>query len=538
MLNIVEKTLSSLQLRQLEKFGDRVSKFGVNFAVCDANGKLVLLCDGGRFESSQEQLIEYSRKTLAQNGDICRFGEENLVLAVVMKSGSEAAGVALMDLGRKESVQSDVEYLSEILALFGDNFEAASKTSQQIDMVSTELAQVYEELVLLHKLSTNMKVSEPGAKYLQLACDSLTEIVNVGGIAIILEKTIGDAKQFVLAAGSGMIDVDTHMHRIAILYSRLVEQINNGKEALLDSEVDSPFKYNWPDDTRNIIAVPLWGKNRTESQSAQGGDNIIGFMVAINIVNKSDFDSIDVKLFNSVANSCAVFVENEILFSDLKELFIGSLKALTSSIDAKDQYTRGHSERVAFISRWIAERLDEQEPLREEQIHRIYLAGLLHDIGKIGVDEVVLCKEGKLTEHELALLRRHPSIGADILSGIKQMRDIVPGVLYHHERMDGRGYPKGLVDKQIPLIGKIIGLADSFDAMVSERTYRKARTLEQALAEIKKGLGTQFDEKIGRVFINSDIYQLWSIMQDGFAKVYGASDLSEYGAVAVGTLIR
>jgi len=239
-----------------------------------------------------------------------------------------------------------------------------------------------------------------------------------------------------------------------------------------------------------------------------------------------------------VASGCAVFIENGRLFKDLKELFIGSLKALTSSIDAKDQYTRGHSERVAFISRWIAERIDDQGPLKEDQIHKIYLAGLLHDIGKMGVDEVVLRKKGKLTEQELNHIRMHPSIGAGILGEIKQMRDIVPGVLYHHERIDGKGYPSGLVGKQIPLVGKIVGLADSFDAMISKRTYRRAMTVEEALAEIEKGLGTQFDEEVGRVFIDSDVHQLWDIMQHGFTEIYGNRDSVEYGTVAVGSIIR
>ncbi len=327
----------------------------------------------------------------------------------------------------------------------------------------------------------------------------------------------------------------------AIFKNRLAEEINSGKEALLDSEVDSPFKYDWLDSIGNIIAVPLYGKDRTGAHFAKGAENgnlMTGLMVAINRVDKADFDSTDVKLFNSVANSCAVFVENSTLFKGLKELFIGSLKALTSSIDAKDPYTRGHSERVAFISRWIAERMADEELLREEQVHRVYLAGLLHDIGKIGIDEAVLRKEGKLTEQEFDRIRKHPSIGAGILRGIKQMRDIVPGVLCHHERADGKGYPNGLAGERIPLTGKIIGLADSFDAMTSKRAYRNAKTVKRALSEIEEGLGTQFDEKVGRVFINSDVYQLWDIIQNGFTEIYETGNFSEYGAAAVGTLIR
>jgi HD-GYP domain-containing protein (c-di-GMP phosphodiesterase class II) len=258
----------------------------------------------------------------------------------------------------------------------------------------------------------------------------------------------------------------------------------------------------------------------------------------VNRLDKPDFDSTDIKLFASVAGGCAVFIENGHLFNDLKELFVGSLKALTSSIDAKDPYTRGHSERVAVISRWIAERLAEQEPLDEEQIHRIYLAGLLHDIGKIGIDESVLSKNGRLTPEERACIERHPAIGASILRGIKQMRDIVPGVLCHHERIDGKGYPNGVRGEAIPLTGKIVGLADSFDAMTSKRIYRDAMSIEQALEEIRKGLGTQFDEKIGQIFLESDMEDLWNLIQGGGSSLQDSVEVADYGTTAVGTLLR
>jgi HD-GYP domain-containing protein (c-di-GMP phosphodiesterase class II) len=261
-------------------------------------------------------------------------------------------------------------------------------------------------------------------------------------------------------------------------------------------------------------------------------------MVAVNRIDKPDFDSTDMKLFGSVASGCAVFIENGRLFNDLKELFLGSLKALTDSIDAKDQYTRGHSERVAIISRWLAERVAEQEPLDDEQIHRIYLAGLLHDIGKIGVDENVLRKNGKLTPEEREIIQRHPSIGAGILRGIKQMRDIVLGVLQHHERVDGKGYPDGLVGDEISFMAKILGLADSFDAMTSKRVYRDAMTVDCALEEIRKGLGTQFDEKIGRIFLDSDIYHLWDLMQGNGPSMYGVGHFADYGTTAIGTLLQ
>ena len=550
--------LTGSQLHRLEGFGDKINKIGVNFAVCNTDGELVLLCDGGKFKSDKRLIIDNCALILEKG---IKGHQSSIIdsrfLAAVLKRGSQPVAVALMDLGdnslcvmseTNRDTQSAIggrnTLLSEMLGLLAESFQGEVEAEEQIEMVGTELARVYEELVLLHKLSTNMRVTEPDANFLQMACDSLTDIVSVEGIAILLEKTVEDEKQLVVAAGSGLIDLD--QRTAAVLHSLLAEEIKSGKEALLDSEVDSPFKYDWPENIRNIIAVPLCGKDKAEShpdkiEKAQNGNHIIGLMVAINRIDKQDFDSTDATLFNSVANGCAVFIENGRLFNDLKTLFIGSLKALTRSIDAKDEYTRGHSERVAFVSRWIAERLAEEEPLEEEQIHRIYLAGLLHDIGKIGIDEAVLRKKGKLTEQEFECIRKHPSIGAGILREIKQMHDIVPGVLCHHERIDGKGYPCGLVGEQIPLIGKIVGLADGFDAMTSKRTYRGAKTVEQALAEIKKGLGTQFDEKVGRVFLNSDLYQLCCIiLQEGpdSIGIYGSSNFSEYGIAAVGTLIR
>jgi len=569
-LDTGRKTLATSQICELEEFGGRIKKFGVNFAVFDASGELVLLCEGERFKSSKEQLTQWASQALDQSGikscndaanmSVRRFGDENIALGVVLKSARicnkscAAVGTALIDLGDTLSasarnvscdegdagpVRIDSEYFVEMLRLLTEKFKAETKAEEQIEMVGTELAQTYEELVLLHRLSTNMKVTEADSNFLQMACDSLTEIVSVEGIAILLEKTVDDERHWVIAAGSGLIDMDEQ--RAAILHSRLTDDINSGKEALLDSEVDSPFRYDWPSRINNIIAVPLFGKEKAESHFAGKNktcNSIMGFMVAINRIGKQDFDSTDVKLFNSVAGGCAVFIENGRLFKDLKELFIGSLKALTSSIDAKDTYTHGHSERVAFISRWIAEHLSERELLEEEQIHKVYLAGLLHDIGKIGIEEAVLRKNGKLTEQEFGRIKKHPSIGAGILREIQQMRDIVPGVLCHHERVDGRGYPNGLIGDKIPLTGKIVGLADSFDAMTSKRTYRNAMTVEQALEEIERGLGTQFDEKLGRIFLESDVYRLWDIIRDGFGEIYGSNSTEEYGTAAVGTLIR
>jgi len=559
------ETLSTSALRQLRRFGDRVNRLGANLVVCDGAGQIYLVCERQGSSVNKNAVSEFARRFLKSSRKEQGKGTSGAVGGVsgrgrfvgsvlqLRQPGAQAFAdsfAVLVDLGQTgDTTGYKSAVFGEMLGLFAEKLREEHKSAEQIDMISTELAQTYEELVLLYKISTNMELVEPDANFLQTACDNLTDIVSVEGIAVLQEKVIEDEKRFVLVAGSGLIDIGSEM--TIALYNRLVEVMGTGREALLDSEVDSPFRYDWPKQIRNIIAVPLCGKDKTRTDttagrrrrddskagSGTGEGKLIGMMVAINRLDKQDFDSTDVKLFSSVASECAVFVENNRLFSELKELFIGSLKALTRSIDAKDRYTRGHSERVAFISKWLAEHVAEKEGLDEVQIQRVYLAGLLHDIGKVGIDESVLCKKGKLSEQERSRLRMHPSIGANILSGIKQMREIIPGVLYHHERVDGTGYPDGLSGEQIPLMGRIVGLADCFDAMTSERVYRQAMSIEDALGEIERRLGSQFDEKLGRVFIESDVHHLWDIMQDGLVRAYGAEDFSDYGTAAVGALI-
>jgi HD-GYP domain-containing protein (c-di-GMP phosphodiesterase class II) len=570
MSKIAAPALGVSQRRELEKLGERLAHFGVNFAVVGVDGVLAVQVNGGAFESDPGQLTEAGREILAkaaqqryegcdipvwQLADTGLLIGAPLLLPPVAAGYRDPVGVAILDLGDPSVAHGGtspgadlslsgnpcghVEYFRELLRLLAQNFQTSIRTEEQIETVGVELARVYEELVLLHRISTNMRVTESDTNFLQLACDSLTDIVLVEGIVVLLERVVEGDKRLVVAAGSGLIDIDDRM--AAALHQRLADELGRGREALLDSEVDSPFRYAWPASVRNIIAVPLCAKDKGDSGSVRRGKGtvaIIGLMVAVNCVDKPDFDSTDVKLFTSVASGCAVFIENGRLFNDLKELFVGSLKALTSSIDAKDQYTRGHSERVALISRWIAERVAEREPLEDDQIHRIYLAGLLHDIGKIGIDESVLRKNGKLTPEERACIRRHPSIGAAILRGIKQMREIVPGVLCHHERIDGQGYPDGLTGDEISLTGKIVGLADSFDAMTSRRTYRDAMDVEHALDEIRKGLGTQFDATIGMIFLESDIDRLWDIIQADGLESYDAAHFADYGTEAIGTLLR
>jgi HD-GYP domain-containing protein (c-di-GMP phosphodiesterase class II) len=211
--------------------------------------------------------------------------------------------------------------------------------------------------------------------------------------------------------------------------------------------------------------------------------------------------SYDLQLFQSTASFLAAFLQTCRLFEQQRQMFLGTIKALTASIDAKDRYTRGHSERVAWLSAALARALGRSEA----ECRRIHIAGLVHDVGKIGVPEAVLCKPGRLTDDEFAWIKKHPTIGHTILSGIPLLADILPGVLHHHERIDGKGYPAGLAGDAIPLMARIIAVADTFDALSSTRSYRAARPRDVVLAEIARSAGTQLDPAVAAALASVDL---------------------------------
>lgn len=179
---------------------------------------------------------------------------------------------------------------------------------------------------------------------------------------------------------------------------------------------------------------------------------------------------------------------------------LGTVSALVSAIDAKDTYTCGHSERVAWLSKELAKKM-ELDPAIVEQIH---ICGLVHDIGKIGIPESILQKAGKLTDEEFDQIRAHPVIGEKILKDVPQLVPVLPGVRSHHERWDGKGYPDGSKGEDTPLFGRILGVADAFDAMCSSRAYRDGLNREEVLDELTACSGSQFDPKLVQSFLKID----------------------------------
>lgn len=200
-----------------------------------------------------------------------------------------------------------------------------------------------------------------------------------------------------------------------------------------------------------------------------------------------------ITLLKNIVNEQNIKIESEknvTLTTDM-------IKALVKTIDAKDPYTNGHSVRVAEYSKMIAE----QEYSDTQKIQNIHNIALLHDIGKIAIPDDIINKPGKLTDEEYNLIKAHTITGAQILSEISSYPDLINGAKYHHERYDGRGYPCGLKGEEIPVIAAIIGVADAYDAMTSNRSYRKMLPQDVVRNEISKGLGTQFHPKWGKIML-------------------------------------
>lgn len=193
-------------------------------------------------------------------------------------------------------------------------------------------------------------------------------------------------------------------------------------------------------------------------------------------------------------------INNELLNSkkQLESAYLESIETLRFTVEAKDTYTRGHSDRVAAYSVLIGQKLG----LSQEEIRTLRIGGMFHDIGKVGISDNILQKNGKLTKEEYDEIKKHPVIGKTILSNAAIFKDIIPIVLYHHERYDGKGYPYGLSDKDIPFLARIVAVADAFDAMTTKRSYRPEMEIKHVRQEIKSKIGTQFDPVVATTFLD------------------------------------
>jgi len=257
------------------------------------------------------------------------------------------------------------------------------------------------------------------------------------------------------------------------------------KDSLEDRFLSSELKKK----IRSAISHPLMAKGK-----------VIGILTLIRTNHHlSPFTTGQLHALSIVASKAASAIENSKLYEELRESYMQTLTALANAVEARDIYTRGHTERVWYM----AELIGREMGWNEDKLWEVRMGGIVHDIGKIGVPDAILNKPEALSQEEFEVMKQHPVCGAKILEGIPFLKPAVPYVLYHHERFDGKGYPYGLRGGDIPIQGRLMAVVDTFDAITSDRPYRKSKGFELAIKEIKDCSGTQFDPKVARIFVEA-----------------------------------
>ncbi|MDX2114821.1 MAG: HD-GYP domain-containing protein [Planctomycetota bacterium] len=412
--------------------------------------------------------------------------------------GSEAFGAICAEAGLSEQEaaaalgpvsapdSAGVTRLALCLSWIQGDLEAGAQHVQAIGGFSRQLAESYEEISLLYKLGQSMNQLAHPQKFVALACEELQATLSYSWIAVRFSPDRDIAR-----AMAGRLfwrgDLPCDRDRLEAETARLLLTVQPKSPAVLAADRRGPLGRG----QAQLLVQPVERNGRVVAAIFAGDKN----------GDDQQVSSTDIKLIDAAAASMSVLLDNAILYDDQERMFVGTLEALTATIDAKDPYTCGHSQRVAELAGALAA----AHGLQEDQVERIRLAGVVHDVGKIGVPESVLCKTGRLTDDEFGQIKMHPEIGYQILQGIPQFEDLLPGVLYHHERFDGRGYPRGLVGRDTPLMARIIGLVDAFDAMSSNRTYRSAMARTRVFEELQEHRLTQFDPELVESFSKVDL---------------------------------
>ncbi len=366
-----------------------------------------------------------------------------------------------------------------------------SRLKSEVADANAHTDDIYAELDLLHRLTGQLKLSESELELWRSSLGWLSETIPAQCLGIVLrgapEGDLADenlAEWEVFTEGECPVDRD----ELCELIRRFGPTALRQSVLLNRAETTLP---TWHCPTiRELVCVPM-----------DGGKQPRGWLLALNHrgsdqASFGEFGSVEIQLLSSVGTILGIHNSNLGLYQEQSKLFASSVQALTSAIDAKDCYTSGHSNRVAYFSVSLAEHLGMDKADRDT----IYLAGLLHDIGKIGIDDQVLNKPGQLTPEEYEQIKLHPQLGYEILKGVRQLDKVLPMVLHHHEAWDGSGYPHGLKATETPRMARVMAVADAYDAMSSDRPYRKGMPDEKIDAIFRKGAGSQWDAEVVDAF--------------------------------------
>lgn len=406
------------------------------------------------------------------------------ILGVPLKTKKGAVGVIEV-LNKKEGQPFEKRDLAILTAL-------AIRISTIIEKAKLfiELDRSVKQFTTLAEVGTLLNSTLDQKIIRKRAMESITFLMNAEVGSLLLKDDEKNELYFEVALGDKGDKVKEIRLKIGEGIAGWVAE--RGESLLIQDVKKDPRFYKSADKktdfvTRDMICVPVKVK-----------DKVIGVLQAIN-KKGGIFTEDDMRLFQLFSNQVAIALDNARLYEEIRETFFATAEALAEAIEKRDPYTGGHTKRVVYYSLAAAKYLN----LTPREFELLKLSAILHDIGKIGVEDRVLRKPDKLNDEEARLMKMHPHMGADIMRHIKQLKDLIPGMMYHHERPDGKGYPDGLKDKDIPIIARVISVADTYDAMTTDRPYRKGLSHQTAIDEIKKEAGTQFDKDVALAFVKA-----------------------------------
>ncbi|MBM3998666.1 MAG: HD-GYP domain-containing protein [Planctomycetes bacterium] len=490
------------------------ARFGIEFSLWEGATGRLLHRAAGQFSGDELLRAELVRRVadrgapeIVDDGDVAvlvavpfQFAARKTAVAMAplaiqptRASSGLAALARMMNCGEHEAAEwlaaqelwtpaSIVRCAETVVALLNADSKAG-KLEREVEKLSKSLSGTYEEICLLYGVTQNLRISASDEELGKLTLDWLEECLPAIGVAIqFLPVAEGRDATYrartrtqLLAAGDFPFD-DAR-------FSAMTQHLDLNSRCgplVLNDQATSRDEWPFPE-VRQLVVVPL-----------AEGDNLYGWIAAVNHEEGAEFGSVEANLLHSVGAIIGIHSGNRELYRQQAEFLASVVRALTSAIDAKDPYTCGHSDRVARV----AVRVAREMRCGSGMLNTLYMAGLLHDIGKIGIDDHVLRKPGKLTDTEYEHIKSHPELGYRILADLRQLSDVLPAVLHHHEQWDGRGYPSHLAGDATPLLARITAVADAFDAMTSDRPYRKGLPLERVDEILREGSGRQWDPAV------------------------------------------
>lgn len=447
---------------------------------------------------ARREIVELVKKCHAERAAaVSETAENSFLLAIPLgstRNQAHAIATTVVETNNPEMLLG----MARVSQQYFIQQEELIRTQEENDYFLKQVSDDFEELTFLREMAENLRLEE-GAQSLH---DLIRKIVPR------LSSALNAESCYFIDGSHDQREIVTEWHRDPDKSPLLnVQMIDHLVEHYREQAQNHPYVENELVSTREAKMFPGVREIMLVSSASNLGQ--VGWFLVINRahepnetnqppwrVSQEEFGTNEAYLLNTAAVMLASHANNLSLFREREVLLINVVRTLVSAVEAKDPYTCGHSERVALYAKCLAVHLGYDE----EAVEKLYLTGLLHDIGKIAVSDAILKKPHHLTDEEFAEIKRHPDEGWKILHGLEQLSYVLPGVLHHHERIDGKGYPDGLCDTEIPMDGKILAVADAYDAMTSDRAYRSGMSQERAEEILHSGAGTQWDKRVVDAF--------------------------------------